>query len=52
VLVFPELSMIIAATANLEGVDPTEAGEQEEAIATFITDGVFPALTDVELEGP
>jgi hypothetical protein len=44
--------MIIAITANLEGVDPTEDEKQEEAIAAFITEAIFPALADLELEQP
>lgn len=49
VLVFPELDMIIATTANMEGVSPDAADEQEAEIYTLIKEGILPALMDVDL---
>lgn len=51
VLVFPELDMIVAATANLEGVTPKESEDQEAEIFACIIEWIFPALTDVEVDG-
>jgi CubicO group peptidase (beta-lactamase class C family) len=49
VYVFPELNLIIVTTANLDDVDPDTAGQQEAGIGQIVTEIIFPALTDVEL---
>ena len=50
ILAYPELDMFIVTTANLEGVTPTIAGEQEAGIDQIVVNVVFPALTDVALD--
>jgi CubicO group peptidase (beta-lactamase class C family) len=49
VLVLPDLDLIIVTTANLSNVNPFTAGEQEEAVYSFLLERIFPALTDVHL---
>ncbi|MEQ8673237.1 MAG: serine hydrolase [Aggregatilineales bacterium] len=57
VYVFPELDLIIVTTANLSNenpdlaqIDPNTAEQQEIGIGYIVTNIIFPALTDVELE--
>jgi len=49
VLVFPELDLIVATTAHMEGVDPAADIEQRTALDKLITEVIFPTLMDVEL---
>ncbi len=49
VLVLPELNLIIVTTANLDGVDPKTAEDQEGAIySSLIMELILPSLTDVD----
>jgi CubicO group peptidase (beta-lactamase class C family) len=50
VTVFPELDMILVTNANLNVEPVTGELEQYNAIGALYTDGIFPALTDVELK--
>lgn len=50
VLVFPELDLIIATTAELPQLNPDAAREQWELIGGDLIHEIFSALTDLELE--
>jgi CubicO group peptidase (beta-lactamase class C family) len=50
VLVFPELDLILATTANLGGVDPESDIAQRTAIDELFVEVIFPALADVKLQ--